>query len=381
MKIALVDPLGYTTPYDHRLASALAERGHEVHLVTAPFLLDDAPEPDGYTREELFIPVSGRLLRHAPRARLRRVLKGAEYLPSVRRLVRRLDELDPDVVHVQWLVRPELDVRWLRKVARGHPTVLTAHNAGPRRARALGAWREALRTVDRVVVHSRQTEAKLAQQGVPRDRLAVVPHPVFDSPAELEVEPPSGRTMLFFGLIRGYKGLDLLVAALPRILEAVPEARLVVAGDPLESIEPVRELASALGVDRAIEWRLGFVPEPELGPLLARSAFVVLPYRVIESSGVLALALGHGRPAVVSDLGAVGESVREFGAGRAVPAEDVDALGSACAELLTDEGALRRAYEGALAARRTLTWAEAAERHERVYESITGRVPAGAAAS
>ncbi len=381
MRIVLVDPLGYTTPYDHRLASALAERGHEVRLVTAPFLLDRAPEPEGYAREELFIPVSGRLLRRAPRAPLRRALKGIEYLPSVRRLVRRLDELDPDVVHLQWLVRPELDIRWLRKVARARPTVLTAHNAGPRRARALGAWREALATVDRVVVHSRHTEEKLVGQDVPRDKLAVVPHPVFDSPAELAVTPPGGRTMLFFGLIRRYKGLDLLVAALPRILGAVPDARLVVAGDPLEPVEPVRELAVELGVDGAIDWRLGFLPEPELGPLLESSAFVVLPYRVIESSGVLALALGHGRPAVVSDLGAVGESVREFGAGRAVAAADVDALGAACVELLTDEAALRAAYEGALAARRTLTWSESAKRHERLYEAITGRVPAGTAVS
>lgn len=381
MRVALVDPLGYTTPYDHRLASALAERGHDVHLVTAPFLLDEAPEPDGYTREELFIPVSGRLLRQRPRARMRRLLKGIEYVPSVRRLVRRLDELEPDVVHLQWLVRPELDIRWLRKVARERPTVLTAHNAGPRRSRALGAWREALGVVDRIVVHSRQTEAKLVEQGVARDKLALVPHPVFDAPAGLDVTPPSGHSMLFFGLIRRYKGLDVLVTALPRILDAVPEARLVVAGDPLDPLEPIRELASALGVDRAIDWRLGFLPEPELGPLLAESAFVVLPYRVIESSGVLALALGHGRPAVVSDLGAVGESVREFGAGRAVPAEDVDALVAACVELLTDGATLQVAYEGALAARRTLTWAEAAERHEHLYESVGGRVPAEAAAS
>ena len=95
MKIALVDPLGYTTPYDDRLASALGERGHEVHLLTSPFLLDRTPSPNGYVREELFIPWSSRLLRHKPRARLRRVVKGVEYLPSVRRLLRRIDALAP----------------------------------------------------------------------------------------------------------------------------------------------------------------------------------------------------------------------------------------------------------------------------------------------
>jgi glycosyltransferase involved in cell wall biosynthesis len=380
VKVALVDPLGYTTPYDHRLASALAERGHDVHLLTAPFLLDRPPQPDGYVREELFVPLSSRLLRSAPRARARKLLKGVEYLPSIRRLLRRVDSLDPDLVHVQWLVRPELDVRWLRKIARERPSVLTAHNAAPRRARAVDAWREALETVDRIVVHSRQTGDKLARLGVDRGKTRVIPHPVFDAPVDEAVSPPSGGTMLFLGLIRRYKGLDLLVSALPRILEAVPDARLVVAGDPLDPVEPMRTLASSFGVDEAIEWRLGFLPEPELAPLLADAAFVVLPYRVIESSGVLALALGHGRPAVVSDLGAVGETVREFGAGRAVPAEDVEELAGACVELLVDPEALRHSFEGALAARAALTWSAAAQEHERLYDEIAGRVPAEAPA-
>ncbi len=373
MRIALVDPLGYTTPYDDRLASALAHRGHDVHLLTAPFLLDAPPAPDGYVREEVFVPIASRLLRTRPRARLRRVVKGVEYLPSVRRLQRRVRALDPDVTHVQWLVRPELDVRWLRALAATRPTLFTAHNAFPRRQRAFGAWRETLETVDRVVVHSQRTLERLAEFGIERGHMSVIPHPVFDAPVEVAVEPPSGRTMLFFGLIRRYKGLDVLVSALPRILERVPDARLLVAGDPLEPIEPVRELATSLGVEGSIEWRLGFVPDDELVALLASSAFVVLPYREIESSGVLALAFGHARPAVVSDLGGVGEHVREFGAGRAVPAEDPAALADACVELLTDDDALRRAFEGALAARRTLTWEASAELHETLYGEVTER--------
>jgi glycosyltransferase involved in cell wall biosynthesis len=380
MRIALVDPLGFTTPYDDRLAAALGGRGHDVHLLTSPFLLDRRPEPDGYVREELFIPVSSRLLQRRPRARIRRLVKGVEYLPSVRRLVRRIDALEPDAAHVQWLARPELDVRWLRRVAGRHPTVLTAHNALPRRTKAHPAWRAALETVARVVVHSRRTVDRLVDFGIERERIVVIPHPVFDDPVEHDVPAPSGRTLLFFGLIRQYKGLDLLVRALPGIVRAVPEARLVVAGDPLDPIDPIRELARDLGVDERIEWRLGFLPDAELAPLLASAAFVVLPYRLIESSGVLALALGHGRPAVVSDLGAVGDTVREFGAGRAVPAEDVAALTAGCVELLTDEGALADAFEGALAARAALTWDESAKAHERLYEELHGHVatPVGA---
>jgi hypothetical protein len=79
MRVALVDPLAYTPPYDHELAAALARRGHEVTLLTSPFLHGDAPAPDGYAREELFLPLSSRLLARSPRSRLRRAVKALEY--------------------------------------------------------------------------------------------------------------------------------------------------------------------------------------------------------------------------------------------------------------------------------------------------------------
>jgi glycosyltransferase involved in cell wall biosynthesis len=378
MRIALVDPLGYTTPYDDRLAAALGARGHEVHLLTSPFLLDQAPEPSGYVREELFIPVSSRLLRTAPRARFRRLLKGAEYVPSTRRLLRRIDALAPDVVHVQWLARPELDIRWLRRVSRSSPLVLTAHNATVRvRTRANDAWREALTIAAGIVVHSHQAVDRLAEFGVDRHKIVRIAHPVFDSPSSSPIEPPSGTTLLFFGLIRRYKGLDVLVSALPEIRRQVPDARLVVAGDPLDSIGPVQQRATSLGVADAIEWRLGFVPREEVAPLVASAAAVVLPYREVESSGVLALAFGHGRPAIVSDIGGIGDEVREFGAGRAVPPEDPAALAAACVELLSDGEALRSSYEGAVAARSALTWENAAEAHEALYSGLREPTTAG----
>ena len=381
MRIAQVDPLGYSTPYDDRLAAALAARGHEVHLLTSPFLLDEPPLPDGYVREELFVPRSSRLLRGRPRARLRRVLKGAEYVPSIRRLLRRIDALEPDVVHIQWLPRPELDVRWLRRIARSRPTVLTAHNALPRRARAYDPWREALGTVERVVVTSSRAVEVIAGLGVERAKVVRIPHAVFDVPSGETPGPPTGRTLLFFGLIRRHKGLDLLVSALPEVLRRIPDARLVVAGDPLEPIAPVQELASSLAVSDRIEWRLGFVPDSDVPSLVASAAALVLPYREIDSSGVLALAIGHGRPAVVTDVGSIGETVRDFEAGRVVSPEDVPALAAACAELLGSDAALHAAYEGALAARSALTWEDSAREHERLYEALLGRVRERATAS
>jgi glycosyltransferase involved in cell wall biosynthesis len=71
---------------------------------------------------------------------------------------------------------------------------------------------------------------------------------------------------------------------------------------------------------------------------------------------------------VVSDVGSLGETVREFGLGEAVPPGDAHALAQACGRLLGDSYALRAAFEGTRAARAALTWDAAAAQHERVYE-------------
>ena len=364
MRVAIVDPASATPPYDHSLASALARRGHSVDLLTSPFPFGAVPEPVGYRRDELFLPVSGRILARNPRSRARFVLKGAEYLPSVRRLLRRLRELEPDVVHVQWLALPRVDVRWLRRVAAGPPTVYTAHHALPRDAGAgVAARRQVYDIVRRVVVHSRRRIDDLAALGVARERLAYIPHPVFESDAPAEVTPPAGSTLLFFGLLRAYKGLDVLVRALAELADA----RLVVAGDPLDPVEPVQELARELGVGARVEWRLGFLPNDEVARLMAEATVVVLPYLRTDASGVLATAIGHGRPVVVSDVGSLGETVREFGLGEVVPPGEAHALAQACRRLLSDPARLQAAFEGTSTAREALTWDAAAAEHERVY--------------
>ena len=370
MRIALLDPPSYSPAYDHHLASALAARGHDVDLLTSPFAFGDMPAPDGYRRNELFLSWSAKLLKRAPRSRLRVLLKGAEYLPSVVRLMRCVGRLKPDVVHVQWLAVPRSDLRWVERLRRHRPVVLTAHNVLPHEGSADAEQRRRLYgAFDRIVVHTRSGADRLEQFGVPAERVVRIPHGTFDAPPAAPIEPPNGRTLLFFGLIRRYKGLDVLVRALPEI----PEARLVVAGDPLDPIEPARALARELGVAERIDWRLAYLPGAEVESLMRAATVTVFPYRSGDSaSGALATALGHGRPAVVTEV--LGETVREYGAGLVVPPEDPKALAEACRRLLTDEQALAEAFRGTERAREGLSWGAIAEAHERLYSDLVGRV-------
>lgn len=372
MRVALIDAGAYTPPYDDRLAAALAARGLDVTLLTAPFRFGEVPEPVGYRSEELFFPLSSGRFRRNPRSSARAPLKGLEYLPSFRRARRRLEQLHPDVVHVQWLVRPDRDLRWLQSVAAERPVVFTAHDLEGGLGRRREAWLRVLESVDRVIVHSRRGVEQLAALGIPPARIARIPHPVFDSARGADGDRArAGQTLLFFGLIRSYKGLDLLLRALPAVARARPDVRLVVAGDPLDPVEPLQALATELGVWERIDWRLGFLPEAEVEQVLADASVVVVPYRQrVDASGVLALAVGHGLPIVASDVGSLGETVEEFGAGEVVPPEDVDALAAACVRLLSDDGRRAEAVRGAQRARAALTWDAAAQEHEALYAEV-----------
>jgi glycosyltransferase involved in cell wall biosynthesis len=370
LRIALIDPPSYSPAYDHHLASALAARDHEVELVTSPFVFGEPPSPDGYERRELFLPLSSRLLRRSPRSKLRLPLKAVEYGPSVARLLVHLRRAKPDVVNVQWLALGRRDLHWVRRLPR--PRILTAHNVLPHSGEADAAERRVLYgAFDRIVVHTRSGAEQLARFGVPPERTVRIPHGTFDAPPVAELAPPAGRTLLFFGLIREYKGLDVLV----RALADVPDARLVVAGDPLDPVEPVRRLAAELGVEDRIDWRLGYLPQEEVEALMREATLAVFPYRSGESaSGALATALGHGRPAVVTDV--LGEAVEEYGAGLVVPRDAPAALAAAIRRLLDDPAALEQAYEGTAAARRGLSWGAIAEAHEQLYSDLLARVSA-----
>src|SRR6266511_3565345 len=313
MQVVIADPPAFTPAYDHELAAARARAGADVELVTSRFRFGEVPRPDGYRRSEPFYPLSSRLFR---RSRLRVPLKVAEHVPGTAALLRRR----PDVLHLQWLAAPELDRLLLRPRV---PTVFTAHDLLPRRtARRRNLWRGLLSRFDRVVVHSDRGRDALAELGVDAH---VIAHPVFPS------DPPradDGRTLLCLGVIRPYKGLgDAIDAA-----KQIDGARLLVAGDPLEPVNGYRARAGPLA-----EWRLGYLSLRELERALSEETIALFPYRPeVDQSGALLQALGAGVPAVAYDVGGIAEPVARFGAGRVVPAGDVEALAAAARELLED---------------------------------------------
>ena len=102
------------------------------------------------------------------------------------------------------------------------------------------------------------------------------------------------------------------------------------------------------------------------------STVALFPYREeIDVSGALLQVLGAGVPAIVYDIGGLGEVVGRFGAGAVVPANDVDAMSAALERLMHDTDALAAARRGAEQARADLTWDASAAEHVDLYRELT----------
>ena len=354
MRVQLVDPSADVLPYDHALAGALARHGAEVELVTSRFVHGPVPTPDGYGASTFFYRAGTGW--GARRPVLRRALKAAEHVPDMLRYRRHAGAAD--VSHWQWLWLEALSTRVL---PRGRPQVLTLHNV-IRRGRSAGRLVDSF---DAVIVHTR-AGAELLGGG---ERVHVVPHGAFEHLTRREDElllPPelagvSRPVVLYFGVVREYKGVDVLLEA----MRHVPEAEAWVVGRPLGvSMERLRRL----GPPGRVRFVDRYVSDAELPAFFRRADVLALPHRTVDMSGVLFAGLAFGKAMVLSDVGGFSEVVEDEGAGRLVPPGDPEALGAALAELIED-GEARRELErrAAAAAVGRYSWDRIAERTLAVY--------------
>jgi glycosyltransferase involved in cell wall biosynthesis len=374
MRVALVDPSAYTPPYDHALACALAGAGAQVELITSEFAYGEVPPPEGYT-------LSHRFYRHArgpAGSRLRRAAKLAEHVPDM--LALRSHVRGADLVHFQWL-----DVQWLdRWLLPDRPMVLTAHDLLPREPRPGQAWaqRRLYEAVDAVIVHSEYGRRQLVERlGLAPERVHVVHHGAFEhltrrpaAPLPPELGSTRALVVLFFGLLRPYKGIEVLFEAWRELPgggagdPGLPRAELWIVGRPRMALAPLRAAAPP-----GVRFVSRFVSDAELPAYFRRADIVVLPYLRTERfdfSGVLAAALAFAKPVVLSDIGGFGEVARAGGA-RLVAPGDPGALAGALRELLLDPRARSRLSTGAAElAGGPYSWAASAERTLSVYRRV-----------
>lgn len=378
MRIALIDPSLFTLPYDAALAAGLQAEGHQVVLHgRAPGPDDNATE--GAPLRASFYQVAGApVFARLPRA-LRLGIKGLDHVWSMGALVRRLRRECPDVIHFQWLPLPVVDRRFLRRLRAVAPLVLTVHDTNPFNGNPTGSLQRvgahrAFADFDRLIVHTEQGRVRLLAHGEGKDRVAVLPHGLLGrAAAQACPDAMQGEiTFLLFGKIKPYKGADLLIEAFARLDPALrAQARLRIIGKPYMDLAPLHDLARQRGVADRVAIEPRFVDDAEVGGIFAPGVVASFPYREIEASGVLSLAITFGRPILASRLGGFIEAVQDGQHGLLVPPEDVGALSAAMARLVAD-----RSFAAACAARvlalttSVPTWPEIARRTAELYASL-----------
>jgi len=321
MRIAIVGPTfpykGGGAQHTTELAHRLSARGHDVVIESwraqyPSFLYPgqqtiDTPEGEPYpnTRRELDWRRPDGWIRCGRRLRSADLVVLAVLTP------------------VQ--VPPYLGI--LYGLRRREAAIAICHNVLPHERRPYDRplMRALLGRVGAVLAHSEQ-QAAIARglTTTPVRVAALAPHlPVKGTAARRSREPY--RRLLFFGIVRPYKGLDLLLRALAQ----VPDVSLTVAGEFWGGLEETKELIADLGIADRVELRPGYVPAEEVPALFAEVDALVLPYRSATASQNVWLGHEHGVPVIATRAGALATAVRDGVDGLLVEPGSVEALAEA----------------------------------------------------
>jgi glycosyltransferase involved in cell wall biosynthesis len=380
MRLAVIEsaPRGGLLHYAAQLGEGLAERGHEVDLITARTHELAVPPPG--VRIRAVLPVATRAPDESAGAVGLLVRRAGIAARVVAASARTLWELarghyDGVILTDDFSVAPAAAGALALTLLPGRPRLTAVcHEPRPRSRRGSGVYersqvlhwllRRTYPRLDVVFVHGERSRDEFIAQW-PRTELVVIPH---GNERLLASEPPPPSTedrILFFGEWRRAKGLEQLTQAFGLVRERRSEARLTIAGVPTPDSDPDRIRAWAAAQDGSVTLIDRYLEIDELSQLFAGARLLAAPYIAGSQSGVVHLAMTMGRAVVASDVGELPETVIDGETGIIVPAGDVEALAGALERLLADpELAERLGEAGRRRALEEYSWARVAERVE-----------------
>ena len=378
-------PAGGLFQFAYQLGLALAERGHDVELLTGP-------QPEFHSHGSLRVTPKLRTWhphhgseRHRVVRKLRRFGRAVRLTVSWAQVVGHLRQRAPDLVlWAEW--RFPIDAWGLllaRRAVKRAVMLDLAHTPRPfaeqrtsgslyKRGRLLtSSLAQAYGVVDGVLVLGERARQDMLQAFPKVRAVHVIAHGDEGIIAAEPVPPPSSAPprALFFGTLARYKGLDNLIDAWRDVRRAVPDASLVIAGAVADiDATQLRRRAEEAG---GIELHPGYVPAHDVPALFARARLLVAPYDVANTSGVIRLAHGFARPVVVTEVGDLAAVVRHEQTGIVVPPRDRAALVDALVRLLSDPRECeRQGAAGKAELERTSTWGSVADQVLEVFASI-----------
>ncbi len=258
--------------------------------------------------------------------------------PRFLNFVGKINEEEPDIVHIQ--EHPPWVGMTVPLLARRYPIVITVHDVNPHLgerqwAQQLGRWLY-YRYADAIFVHGEWARRQLLHKSKPPldGRVFSIPMGSFglfqDVSRGHAAEEPD--TVLFFGRIEAYKGLEYLIDAIAEVSRRIPTVKLIIAGGG--DLGPYRD---KLTDTDHFEVHNHFIPDAEVAGFFQRATIVVLPYVECTQTGVIPVAYAFRKPVVATEVGSVPELVDIGRTGLMVPPRDAGALARAIEHLLGRE--------------------------------------------
>ena len=221
-------------------------------------------------------------------------------------------------------------------LAGGSTKIFICHNVGQHEERFVDRvlTRLGLMNGDGFIVNSKEDERNL--KGIfPRKRIELAFHPSYgplgkgiQKERARKILGIKGKTILFFGIVREYKGLKYLLRAMPMVLKK-ENVRLVVAGEFWEGKESYEEEIRKMGIEKNVQIVDKFLSSREVSEYISAADIVVLPYISATQSGIVQNSFGLGRPVIVTDVGGLSETVQEGETGFIVRPRDPEGIAEA----------------------------------------------------
>lgn len=282
---------------------------------------------------------------------VRKGIKAISYPFDLLRLDRELKSRAPGILHVQWALLPVIDrVFWRRWKKQGWKIVYTAHDVTGLDGTTPGVLartsRHLFKIADAVVVHSKRDRGEVVRLGSVPSRVKQLPQgtpglfqsaPVTREDARRTLGIDAARPcILFFGLLKPYKSLEVLLAAIALVRRDVPDVLLAIVGKPVGRYQRYERLIDELEIRDVIQWERSYVPTSRADLHFASADVVALPYRAASSSAVLFNAYSHARAVVATKVGAFPEVVEHGRTGLLVEPDSANQLAEALKSLLRD---------------------------------------------
>ena len=274
----------------------------------------------------------------------------------------------PDLLIVQWwhsFFAPSFGSVAAAARAVGTRVVFLCHNALPHEAKPWDRLlaRATYRLADLIVVHADSEKSRIAQLA-PRTPVRVHPHPIYDL-FQSDVEPDRALaraergittrySALFFGLIRHYKGVDILIDAM-RLIPADVDLSLRIVGECYDDPKPYEEQIRAAGLSGRVTFENRYLGNDDVPFEMAAADVVVLPYRHATQSGIVQIAYACERPVITTAVGGLPEVVEDGVSGLLVPPENPAALAAALQKACNDD-TLAAWRQGVRQLRTRFTW-------------------------